>query len=105
MTEKNTVKTNNKAENSAVNFNLPKAPKDWAGVKMAKLNKAESEAVKALPEYKGFEIWLAPFKTPDKNFRVAPKQKFFIVHIVTWGRKFIARAGKTKVLNIAELAE
>lgn len=94
-TKKNTVKT--------ASFNLPKTPASWDAVKTASLNKTELESLKGLTELKGFEIWLAPFKTPQKLFRAAPKHEFFVIHIVTWGRKFLARAGKTKVLNIAEI--
>jgi len=98
---KKSVKNDTK---KSVNFKgLPTTPKTWELVKKANLNKAQKENVKTLKEFKGFQVWFAPFKTPQKPFRVAPGHENFIIDIVTWNRKFLVRASKVKVLNIVEL--
>lgn len=103
--KKTTVKTIKKAEKSALNLDtlLDTCPNDWSKVKPLKVDKPLQSAIKGLPELKGFEVWLAPFKTPDKPYRVAPKHSFIIVHIVTWGKKYLVKSGKVKALKIAEL--
>jgi len=102
MTKKRTAKN---STDTALNLDtlLDNATDDWGKVKTLKIDKPLESAIKGLPELKGFEIWLAPFKAPNKAFRVAPKHEFFIIHIVTWGKKYLAKKGKAKVLKIAEL--
>jgi hypothetical protein len=85
---------------TAVNFNLPKTPKNWDDVKSIDIDEKQ---LADLPEYKGFELWLAPFTTPDKAFRVTAKIGYAVIHIVTWQRRFLAKLGKTKALYIAEI--
>lgn len=99
MTKKRTVK---KSADNNKGVALPKVEKAWESV--PKATAEQTKAAEGWPEYKGFELWLAPFKTPDKAFRVAPKHTFFIVHIVTWGKRYLVKGGKTKALQMAELA-
>lgn len=87
----------------SVKFDLPKVPKTWALVKKVKMNKVQKVELDTLKEFKGFQVWFAPFKTPQKPFRVKPGHDFFVIDIVTWSRKFLVRASNVKVLNIVEI--
>lgn len=77
----------------------------WDNVKKIKIAKKD---LKELTEIKGIEIWAPPFNSPTKEVKKrfeAPKNEIFIVHIVTWARKFLVRLNdeKTAVANIAEI--
>lgn len=76
----------------------------WDGIKKVKLAKKD---LAGIPEIKGIEIWSAPFKSPDKECKKkfeAPKNELFIVHLVTWGRKFLARLNEEKTA-LSEILE
>jgi hypothetical protein len=103
--KKNAEKTIEKTIEKTVDFNIPETPDTWDKVAMLKTTPAQTKAIKGLPEFKGFQVWLAPFKTPDKPFRVVPENDLFIIHIVTWGKRFIARKGENSAKQIAEIQQ
>ena len=76
----------------------------WDGIKKVKLAKKQ---LAGIPEIKGIEIWAAPFKGPDKECKKKfepPKNEVFVIHLVTWGRKFLARLNEEKTA-LAEILE